>query len=183
MAIGDPQMMMALMNPQLRAALGLGAPGGGPPPNPPAISSLIGAPGGVTPPATGGPRSNPGLMPNSSPQTAPQAGTYESGPKMAGDSQNTPTNREPTGENPQRPQAQNSFPPIPRNRFGALLMPQGGQVGGMSGAAPNPGQAFNWQNILNSFLQKRGLGGQPGGQPGVGGAPGVMGMGTGTSPM
>lgn len=130
-------------------------------PSVPMSPGMLGGPQAPNPGPLGGPqigaaRSNPGLMPASVPQTPPQAGTYESGPRMPGDSQNTPTSQEPTGENPQRPRPQNAMGNIPRNRLGALLMPRGGQFPGQGAMpAPSPGGAFNWNNLMTNFLQRQ----------------------------
>lgn len=152
----DPMTQLMMSNPQMFSALGMGRPptppagmpwssGMPPPPNPLAQGQV---PGGMRwqpegaplgPNAQPGPRSNPGLAPADGAKSEPT----ESG----------------------QPPTQNALPSIPRNPFGALLMPRGGQIGGGMGAPPNPAGAFNWQNILGSFLQRRG------------GAPGVMGGG------
>lgn len=175
-----------LQNPQLMAAMGMGGgarptpsmmpgPGGGaappmPPPQP-------GAPGMVPPvtppqPPSSGAGSPPGLMPSSSPQTAPLAGSAT--PVMPGDSRQMPHNQEPTGEDAQRPQPAGAMPHFPRNRFGAMLMPQKpqpqagamqppapqpgampGAIGGGQTALPNPSGAFNWNSMLQNFLQRQ----------------------------
>jgi hypothetical protein len=144
-----PQTPQAPMQPQASGA---------PPISPTAPATSLGS-GPVTSglaPSTGAPRSNPGLMPSSVPQTPPQTGTYESGPRMAGDSQNTSTNREPTGENPQRPQPQNALPHFPRNRFGAMLLPKGGEVGQQMAPPAGSTGAFDYNKLLGAFLQPRG---------------------------
>lgn len=103
-------------------------------------------------PPAAGPASSPGLMPSPAPQTPPMAGGI---PKMAGDMQHpaAPNNQE-SGE---RNRAGQSLPHFPRNRFGAMLMPQG-QINpsGQQSMAPNPGAggAFNMQNLMQNFLQR-----------------------------
>lgn len=177
----DPMSMLMMRNPQMLQALGIG--GGGPPPNPPAMGGM---PPGPTPPPNppaisgmpppqpvgaglppGGPGMNLGhvTMPGPGQGTPPGAmpnpaggGDAVAGASNAG---KPPNQAEPTGESPNQQKPQPALPHFPRNRFGAMLLPPGGQVGGGQ-QNPNPTQAFNWQQMLGQFLQKRGLGGQPG---------------------
>lgn len=158
---GAPNMGAAQMaNPTLTRLMGQqggGAPTppmmppGAPPPTPGGAAPMPAPPSGIsgTAPMAGGPRSNPGMMPGPSGQ----------GPAMAGDSGMKPGG-EATGENPQRPAPHNAMPHFPRNQFGAMLLPQGGQVGGSSQPPAQPNQAFNWNNLMSAFLQR-----QPQGNP------------------
>jgi hypothetical protein len=169
---GMPGGVMGLLqqNPQLLRALGMGGgggmPGGAGPPTQPGPGQ-----GMSPPPAMGGPPgmsaapmgSPPGPMANPSGIMAPAGG--------ASNAPAAPNPQEPTGESPNQQPPQNALPHFPRNRFGAMLLPQGGQVGGNSGAPPNPSSAFNWQNMLGQFLQRRNQGGGAAFGQGAGGAP------------
>ncbi len=138
-----------------------GAPIGGQPPNPPPM----GMQGDAGPPMG----SPPGPMANPAGMGAPMAGASNA-PKAANP-------QEPTGESPNQQAPQNALPHFPRNRFGAMLLPQGGQVGGSTAAPPSPSGAFDWQKILGQFLQRRnaggGIGGFGGGMPFGQGSPGA----------
>jgi hypothetical protein len=182
------------MDPQMLMALGLGGQGRPNPLMPGALpatgphlpfSGNPTQPIGSTPPqapqpmgSNAPPAATPGMMPSSSPQTAPMAGTYENGPKMAGDSQQAPGNQEPTGENPQRPPPSGALPHFPRNRFGAMLLPPGGQIN--QGGGQGLKSPFDLGRLLSMFLQRSpqapqgaGMTGMTGGMPG-GGLPGGM---------
>lgn len=156
-----------------RGMLGSGAPGappspppgggmmpGAPPQNPPANIGFGNA-GPSGPGMTGG--SPPGPLANPGGNTSPPAGG-------AGNAPAAPNPQEPTGESPNQHPPMNALPHFPRNRFGAMLLPQGGQVGGSQGQPPNPSSAFNWQNMLGQFLQRRNQGGGGGMAFGQGGA-------------
>ena len=162
-----------------------GAPGGvmsgAPMGQPPPTNGMTGDAGPPVPPPTQpGPTSQmmgqtgtlgspPGGMANPAGMQEPQAGASNA-PKAANP-------QEPTGESPNQQPPQNALPHFPRNRFGAMLLPQGGQVGGSMGAPPSPSGAFDWQKILGQFLQRRnaggGVGGFGGGAPFGQGSPGA----------
>ncbi len=168
---GAPPNMSGGMPGQIGGMPGVGPPASAAPPLPGAGPGLAGAPGGVGPHTGAGGGMTVGSAPG------PMANPAGMGTPLAGASSQpaAPNNQEPTGESPNQRSPLNALPHFPRNRFGAMLLPQGGQVGGSSGAPPSPSGAFDWQKILGQFLQRRNAGMPPNMAGGMPGSIGAMG--------